>query len=122
MENRNFRRERDSLGEELIPQNAYWGIHSLRARDNFPISQKVPSSLIKAYFAVKWACARANTEIGLLEENTGNAILKACEEGMQGKFDEEIIVPILHLFYYLVKNISRFSIFNGIYEQHNQNN
>ncbi len=36
-----------------------------------------------------------NTEIGLLEENTGNAILKACEEGMQGKFDEEIIVPIL---------------------------
>lgn len=95
MENRNFRRERDSLGEELIPQNAYWGIHSLRARDNFPISQKVPSSLIKAYFAVKWACARANTEIGLLEENTGNAILKACEEGIQGKFDEEIIVPIL---------------------------
>lgn len=94
MEDRDFRKEKDFLGEELIPQNAYWGIHSQRARDNFPLSQKVPSSLIKAYFAVKWACARANTEVGLLEKDIGNAILKACEEGMQSKFDEEIIVPL----------------------------
>ena len=94
MENKGFRRERDSLGEELIPQDAYWGIHSRRARDNFPLPQEVPSSLIKAYFAVKWACARANFQAGLLEANIGNAIIKACEEGMEGKFDEEIIVPI----------------------------
>jgi len=94
LEDRDFRKEKDFLGEKFIPQSAYWGIHSQRARDNFPLSQKVPSSLIKAYFAVKWACARANTKVGLLEKDIGNAILKACEEGMQGKFDEEIIVPL----------------------------
>ncbi|MDI3524844.1 MAG: aspartate ammonia-lyase [Candidatus Atribacteria bacterium] len=89
-----FRKERDLLGEEIIPENAYWGVHSKRARDNFPFSKKVPPSLVKAYFAVKWACTRANLEVGLLEAKIGNAILKACEEGMEGKFNEEVIVPI----------------------------
>ncbi len=89
-----FRKEKDLLGEEPIPQNAYWGIHSKRARDNFPFQKRVPFPLIKAYFAVKWSCTKANMEVGLLEERVGNAILKACEEGMEGRFNEEVIVPI----------------------------
>jgi aspartate ammonia-lyase len=89
-----MRREQDFLGEKEIPEDRYFGIHALRARENFPLSLPVPRSLIRAFFAVKWACARANFEVGLLEEPAASAILKACEEGMAGRWDEEIIVPI----------------------------
>ncbi len=89
-----MRREQDFLGEKEIPEDRYFGIHALRARENFPLSLPVPRPLIRAFFAVKWACARANLEVGLLEEPVASAILKACEEGMAGRWDEEIIVPI----------------------------
>lgn len=89
-----MRRERDFLGELDIPDDRYFGIHALRARENFPLVVPVPPSLIRAFFAVKWACAAANRDIGLLEEPLARAILRACEEGMEGKWDGEIIVPL----------------------------
>ncbi|WP_017872489.1 aspartate ammonia-lyase [Candidatus Caldatribacterium saccharofermentans] len=89
-----MRREQDFLGEKEIPEDRYFGIHALRARENFPLLLPVPRPLIRAFFAVKWACTRANLEIGLLEEPVASAILKACEEGMAGRWDGEIIVPI----------------------------
>ncbi|WP_438314222.1 aspartate ammonia-lyase [Candidatus Caldatribacterium sp. SIUC1] len=89
-----MRREQDFLGEKEIPEDRYFGIHALRARENFPFSLPVPRPLIRAFFAVKWACAKANLEVGLLEEPVASAILKACEEGMAGRWNEEIIVPI----------------------------
>ena len=89
-----YRTERDALGEKKIPAEKYWGIHTERARENFPFFVPPPRSLIRAFFAVKWACARANLEIGLLEEHIGTAILKACEEGIRGQLDSTIGVSI----------------------------
>ncbi|MCS7242233.1 MAG: aspartate ammonia-lyase [Candidatus Caldatribacterium sp.] len=89
-----MRRERDFLGELDVPEDRYFGIHAARARENFPLPVPVPSSLIRAFFAVKWACAAANRDIGLLEEPIASAILRACEEGMEGKWNDEIIVPL----------------------------
>ncbi len=94
-EERAYRIERDFLGEKPIPQEHYWGIHTERARENFPLFVSPPLLLVKAFFAVKWACARANLEIGLLPEDKAIAILKACEEGMAGRFQGEIVVSIL---------------------------
>lgn len=89
-----MRREKDFLGELDIPEDRYFGIHAARARENFPLPVPVPSSLIRAFFAVKWACAAANRDIGLLEEPVAKAVLQACEEGMEGKWDGEIVVPL----------------------------
>ncbi len=89
-----MRREKDFLGELDIPDDRYFGIHAARARENFPLPVPVPSSLIRALFAVKWACAAANRDIGLLEEPVASAILRACEEGMEGQWDGEIVVPL----------------------------
>jgi aspartate ammonia-lyase len=78
-----FRLEHDLLGEREIPAQAYWGIHTLRALENFPISG-IPLStypdLIKSLAWVKAAAAQANREIGVLSEVKAKAILAACEE------------------------------------------
>lgn len=89
-----MRRERDFLGERDIPEECHFGIHTVRALENFPLPLAVPRPLIRAFFAVKWACAKANLDVGLLEEETARAILRACEEGMEGKWDEAIVVPL----------------------------
>lgn len=94
MEEENFRVERDFLGEKKIPAERYWGIHTERARENFPLFVPPPRSLIRAFFATKWACTKANLDIGLIEENIAQAILKACQEGLEGQFDTEIGVSI----------------------------
>jgi len=93
MENHeNFRVEKDFLGEKLIPSSSYWGIHTLRAQENFPYHQPVPKPLIHAYFAVKWACSKTNWDIGLLDPKKGSPILQACQEGFEGKWDTSIVV------------------------------
>jgi aspartate ammonia-lyase len=88
-----YRIERDILGEKEIPNSAYWGIHTARALDNFPYYYSIPSSLKRAFFAVKWACAQANYDLGFLEPSLGPAIIKACEEGHDGKWDDSIVIP-----------------------------
>lgn len=73
--------EYDSLGELHIPQDAYWGIHTGRAVQNFPISGRcVNSALIRALAKVKSACSQANLELGYLDETKGSAILESCRE------------------------------------------
>jgi aspartate ammonia-lyase len=89
-----MRREQDFLGEWDIPEERYFGIHTARALGNFPLPLAVPRSLIRAFFAVKWACTKANLDVGFLEEKIASALLRACEEGMEGKWDDEIVVPI----------------------------
>ena len=91
-----YRIERDFLGEKKIPQEVYWGIHTQRARENFPISgYEVNPSLIKALAVVKKACAQANLELGYLDERKTKAILQACEEIMEGKFSDQFPVDAL---------------------------
>lgn len=87
------RREQDGLGSLEIPADAYWGIHTLRAVRNFPFSgYRLHPTFIKGLAQVKQACARANTLLGFLPEERGQAIMKACSEMADGKLADQIIV------------------------------
>ena len=88
--------EKDFLGEKRIPREAYWGIHTERARENFPISgYRMNPSLIKALAVVKKACAEANLELGYLEEKKAQAIFQACDEIGGGNFSDQFPVDAL---------------------------
>ncbi len=83
---KNFRVEKDLLGEKYIPKDVYWGIHTQRALENFQFSNyKILPIFIKSYAYVKKACAIANFKLGYLEKEIFDAILKACEEIIEGK-------------------------------------
>ena len=90
-----FRIEKDYLGTVKVPEEAYWGVQTQRALDNFPISGITP---IKEYtysiVLIKKAAAKANSEIGLLEKKKANAIIQACNEILEGKFDNQFLVDI----------------------------
>ena len=92
------RLEHDLLGDYQVPINAYWGVHTARAVDNFPISG-VPighyRSLIRALAIVKQAAAQANYELGELSAEINDAISKACQEVADGKFDGEFVVDTI---------------------------
>jgi aspartate ammonia-lyase len=92
------RLEHDLLGDYQVPINAYWGVHTARAVDNFPISG-VPighyRSLIRALAIVKQAAAQANYELGELSAEINDAISKACQEVADGKFDSEFVVDAI---------------------------
>lgn len=85
--------EKDLLGEARIPSNAYYGIQSLRAKENFPITgYKIDKSLIRAIGHVKKAAAIANWELGMLDEQLAKAIAQASEELSAGRYDDSFIV------------------------------
>ncbi|RSK25705.1 aspartate ammonia-lyase [Bacillus sp. HMF5848] len=87
-----YRIERDSLGEKEIPINAYYGIHSLRALENFPITGvPVHKELLDALAEVKKAAALANMDTKLLPKPIGHAIVKAAEEVIDGNFSDQFI-------------------------------
>ncbi len=88
-----WRREYDSLGEMKVPIEAYYGIQSLRARGNFPItSYSIHSELISALAMVKKASTEANMRVGLMGQKIGDVILQACDELVVGDFHDQIIV------------------------------
>ncbi|PMP94312.1 MAG: aspartate ammonia-lyase, partial [Thermodesulfobacterium geofontis] len=88
-----FRVEKDFLGELEIPKEAYYGVHTQRALENFPLSEeKVHRELIWAIALVKKAAAFANMELGFLEKEKAQAIMKASDEIAEGKFDDQILV------------------------------
>jgi len=93
-----MRLEHDLLGNYEVPASAYWGVHTARAAENFPISG-VPighyRSLIRALALVKEAAAKANFEVGELDESVATAIIAACHEVAAGKFDKEFIVDAI---------------------------
>jgi aspartate ammonia-lyase len=87
--------EQDSLGPREVPDTAYWGIQSLRARENFPVSGlRASPHLIHAYALLKLACVRANVEKGGLDAERGRALAQAAEEMAAGKFDGEFVVDV----------------------------
>jgi aspartate ammonia-lyase len=91
-----YRIEHDLLGERQVPAEAYYGIHALRAAENFTISGRpIHKQLILALAAVKKAAALANQEAGLLEPPLGKAITAACDEVMAGKLHDQFIVDAL---------------------------
>jgi aspartate ammonia-lyase len=91
------RHEHDLLGDREVPDNAYFGIQTLRARENFSISG-VPIShypeIARALALVKRAAARANRELGLLSEPLAKAIERACSEIEGGKLIDQFVVDM----------------------------
>ena len=90
--------EHDLLGEREVPTAAYYGVHTLRALENFHISG-IPLStypnMVRALACVKQACALANRELGLLDEPRADAIVRACEEVRAGELHEHFAVDIV---------------------------
>ncbi len=93
-----YRVEHDLLGERAVPDCAYYGIQTLRAVENFPITG-IPIShfpnLIKALAMVKKAAARANNKLGLLEDDKAEAICKACDEIIDGALHQHFVVDVI---------------------------
>lgn len=93
-----MRIEHDLLGEREIPDNAYYGIQTLRAVENFSISGiklSLYPQLITSFAQVKTAAARANRDLGLLPNNLYKAIEKACDEVRTGAFNGEFIIDMV---------------------------
>ncbi|MFK4266128.1 aspartate ammonia-lyase [Streptomyces milbemycinicus] len=93
-----FRREHDLLGDRDVPADAYWGVHTLRATENFPITGTTIAAyphLIGALAAVKEAAARANQDLGLLEPRKADAIAAACQEIRQGRLHDQFVVDVI---------------------------
>jgi aspartate ammonia-lyase len=92
------RRERDSLGEYPVPEAAYFGIHTARALENFPISGIALSTypeFAAALAAVKQAAAMANRELGLLDRRRADAIVAACAEIRSGELLDQFVVDVI---------------------------
>jgi aspartate ammonia-lyase len=87
--------EEDSLGRREIPAAAYYGIQSLRARENFPVSGlRASEYLIRSYGRLKVACVRANLAKGAIDSRRGVAIEEAAQEVADGKWNNEFIVDV----------------------------
>ncbi|MFN8381571.1 MAG: aspartate ammonia-lyase [Anaerolineales bacterium] len=93
-----YRMEHDLLGEREVPMDAYYGVHTLRALENFSISG-IPIStypnMVRALACVKQACALANNELELLDERKTDAIVNACEEIRAGKLHSQFAVDVI---------------------------
>ena len=94
-EDREFRVERDSMGEFNVPADAYYGAQTMRAVENFPISGlRFPRSFIRAIGQVKLAAAQVNSDLGLLDKNLAYTIGAAAAEVAEGKHDAQFVVDI----------------------------
>ncbi len=87
------REEADSIGKKMVPVTAYYGIQSLRAAENFKITNlKIHPRLVKALALVKKAAAISNRDIGLLVDRKARAIIQACDEVAGGSLQDQFIV------------------------------
>ena len=90
-----YRIEVDSLGEVRVPASAFYGAHTQRALENFPLSgRRMPGELIRAIGIIKWAAAETNMALGLLDKSIGNAVVQAAREVSEGRFDNEFVVDV----------------------------
>lgn len=87
-----YRIENDLIGDLNVPENAYYGVQTQRAVNNFHITgiklSQYPE-FIKSLAYIKWAAAETNCELGILDETIKNAIVKACQEVITGKYNDE---------------------------------
>ena len=91
----NTRNEKDSLGTVKVPQNAYHGAFTVRANDNFQISGITCHSIFKdALATVKMSAAKTNGALKLMTKKQEEAIVKACQELIDGKYDDEFILDV----------------------------
>jgi aspartate ammonia-lyase len=87
--------ERDPLGEYAVPDDAYYGIQTVRAVENFPISGlRAPTQLITATIFIKKAAAQTNVSLGRLDARVGGAIIQAADEILKGSLNDQFIVDV----------------------------
>ena len=92
------RLEHDLLGDLSVPADVYYGVHTLRAVENFPISDTTIAmypDLIQALACIKKAAALANHELGLLDAERTGAIVQACDEIRGGKLHDQFVVDVI---------------------------
>jgi aspartate ammonia-lyase len=90
-----FRLERDPLGELNVPVDAYYGVQTMRAVENFPISGlRAPADLVTATILVKKAAAEANASLGRLDADVARAIAAAADEILAGRLRDQFVVDV----------------------------
>jgi aspartate ammonia-lyase len=90
------RQETDCIGTMDLPADCLWGIHTERARANFPLpGNRVNPRLLSAYFQVKKACVLANRELGFISTEKADAIISTCEELQASIFQLQVPLPAL---------------------------
>ncbi|MDD7583491.1 MAG: class II fumarate hydratase [Tractidigestivibacter sp.] len=83
-----YRREHDSMGEVLVPEDALWGAQTQRSHENFPIgTERMPQEIIRAFAVLKKAAALANVSLGRMGEEDARPIAQAADEILAGKLD-----------------------------------
>jgi aspartate ammonia-lyase len=95
--NAQFRTEHDLLGDKQIPNDAYYGVQTARALENFQISGVKTNfypDYVRAYAMVKLAAARANTEVGRMKKEKLDAIEKACQAVIDGKYHDQFLTDL----------------------------
>lgn len=91
-----YRIERDSLGERQVPAEAYYGIETLRGKENFEITKRgICRQLIKALAIVKKAAAKANIDAWNISEKVGKAIMLACDEILNGRLHGQFVTDLI---------------------------
>lgn len=84
-----YRIERDTIGEIKVPEDKYWGAQTQRSKENFKIGkEKMPLEIIRAFAQLKKAASFANNSLGKISDTKHAAIAEACDEILEGKFDE----------------------------------
>ncbi len=90
-----FREEQDTMGTVRVPEDAYYGAQTQRAKENFSLSDlKFPSVFYKALGMIKKHAALVNADLGLIEPELTEAIITASEEMISGKFDDQFIIDV----------------------------
>ena len=93
--NQDYRTEQDSMGSKQIPADVYYGIQTLRAKENFPISGIKPlATYVDACILIKKAAAIANGELGCIDREISRAIVQAADEVLEGKLRDQFVVDI----------------------------
>ena len=95
---KNVRLEHDSLGEREIPADAYYGIQTRRAVENFRITGVTIGAfphLIRALALIKKAAAHANMDLGILERDVGEAISRACDDLLDNRHHDQFVVDVM---------------------------
>ncbi len=90
--------EKDSLGQKDVPAEAYYGLQSVRAMENFPISGlRMHPKMVEAIVMVKKAAALANTDLGLLKPEVSKAIAAAADEIIAGRLRDQFVVDVYQM-------------------------
>ena len=89
------RLEKDSMGDMTVPARAYWGAQTQRAFENFPISgYRFGRRFVRAMGLIKQSAAKVNNDLGKLDSERANLIVKAAQEVIDGKLDDQFVLDI----------------------------